>query len=47
MLDHLAESNTAGMGADGDADLGGHQVDGEHVVQATAEHKGEECGMST
>ena len=41
VLDHLAESDAAGVRADGDAHLGGHQVDGQHVVQAAAEKSAE------
>ena len=47
MLDHLAESDAAGVRADGDADLGGHQVDGQYVIEATAVEKGKECGSTT
>ena len=35
VLDHLAEADAAGVGADGHADLVGHEVDGEDVVEAT------------
>ncbi len=34
MLDHLAQSDASGVRADGHAQLGCHQVDGEHVVEA-------------
>ena len=41
VLDHLAEPDAAGVRADGDAHLGGHQVDGQHVVEAAAEKSAE------
>ena len=34
VLNHLAEADASRVGADGDADLGGHEVDGEDVVEA-------------
>ena len=34
MLNHLAEPDSACVRADGDADLGGHEVDRDDVVEA-------------